>query len=283
MSMGRSRPWHRQSALQDCIEEQLLLKAHQASVFLNWEEMVTHTCPCTWSRLSAPSFGSHLRKTGYKWVQGAAGTPMRVGTGSLTAWVQRHGWEPSQRAAVEGSVCDWNREICRLGLALSGRGIECIWGFGSEFLSRASPGSYAGIALTKHLPGRENPTGNLQDFGAKSYRVFCKVRSLKSRLSFGGHRGWLLTANKTVAKQHCCQIPNGPALLGPHPPRCWKVHPGFAGLFAPRGGSLPGSAKLTPLQLELFQSKQIDVTWFSWNLVESFTTWWLIFMVFFLT
>lgn len=82
----------------------------------------------------------------------------------------------------------------------------------------------------------QNPTGNLQDLGAKSYWVFCKVRSLKSLLSFGGHRGWLLTEKRLVAKPHCCQIPNGPALLGPHPPRCWRLHKGFPGFSAPREG-----------------------------------------------
>lgn len=110
-------------------------------------------------------------------------------------------WKPSQENRLQvGTGSCWHSHE-------SGHRIpDCTGGLGSELLSRASPGSCARIALTKHPPERQNATGNLQDFGAKSYWVFCKVRSLKSSLSFGGHRGWLLTATKT-----CCQttlLPN---------------------------------------------------------------------------
>lgn len=235
--------------------------------------MVTHTC-------HAHEAGSPHRAS-----EGISGRQLLalLGEGAQDLWLhllQRHNWESSQRAAAKGSNWDGVSETCRLGLELRGPEIGCIWGFGSELLSSANLGSCAGIALTKHLPRRHNPTGNLQDLGAKSYWVFCRVRSLNSLPSFGGHRRRLLTANKTCSKPHCCQIPNGPALLGLTPNKGGThnlLTSGFAGLFAQREGLLPRSVKKTLLQLELFQSKQIDVTWFSWNLLESFTTmWWFI-------
>lgn len=147
----------------------------------------------------------------------------------------------SQKAGTKDSVCNWVAKSAGWDCYCAGWSRDCvhlrIWVW-IAFESKSglacwyctyenfSPGNE--ILLETCRTQMQRPTGSF----AKWEAWICA-----EPWGLAEHRGWLLTAkaNQTVAKTL-----RGPAMLGPHPPRCWGMHPSLPGRFAPREGLLQG-------------------------------------------
>lgn len=198
-----------------------LLKAHQASAFLNWEGMVSHTCRCTWSWISTPSFRRHLGKA-------AAGTA-RGGTGSVAAPLAK-----AQPRVLPESSCQrlklWRgQRNLQAGIGAEGSkdlgafedlGLNCfqvqVWApMPVLHLQNISPGGI--ILLETCRTWMQSPTGSFAEWEAWNPCWALVGTGFGCSLQTG------LLPNHTVAKSLLCWgLPPTRVVLTPFLHRAWQ-------------------------------------------------------------